>query len=314
MSAVAVMSESFPFESAITGDGSATFFSKEFQQYFHNCSGARREAFEKYLVPTHLLSLAQQQQEIHLLDVCFGLGYNSGVALDRIWQHNPRCRVVVHALERSPEVPQQACQQGVWKDWEFEPLWRQWLEVESVSGDRFLAQFLWGDARTTIQQVPRSWADAVFFDPFSPPSCPQLWTVDLFRQVARCLKPQGRLATYSCAVAVRAGMLEAGLHVGSTPPVGRPGPGTVASLSSSDLPALSERELEHLNTRAAVPYRDPSLSDSAADILHRRHEEQQNSSLEATSVWKKRWKPPRLSNANVFGARLKLRPVLPEGG
>lgn len=284
------MSRSSPLESITTRDGSVTFFSEEFQQYFHNCSGARQEALEKYVIPTCLLSLPQQRQELHLLDICFGLGYNSGVALERIWQLNPNCRVVLHALERSPDVPRQACQQGLWGNWEFEALWRQWLDRGIVESDRLSARLHWGDARTTIQQVPESWADAVFFDPFAPPSCPQLWTTDLFRQVAGRMRPQGRLATYSCAVAVRAGMLEAGLQIGSTPPVGRPGPGTVASLSPSDLPKLTARELEHLQTRAAVPFRDPSLADSMAKILHRRHKEQRDSPLEATSIWKKRWK------------------------
>ena len=130
-----------------------------------------------------------------------------------------------------------------------------------------------------------------------PPSCPQLWTVELFQQVARCLHPSGRLATYSCAVAVRAGMLAAGLYIGSTPPVGRPGPGTVAALTPDNLPELSQREQEHLQTRAAIPYRDPSLAASAEEILTNRQLEQQLSNLEATSAWKKRWKPKRCHSA-----------------
>ena len=275
----------------MTDDGSATFFSEEFQQAFHNLSGARQEALEKYVLPSHLPSLATQRDELHLLDVCFGLGYNSAVALDRIWQLNPNCRVILYALERSPEVPRQAFEEGLWGDWSFETLWGTWLDEGYVNSDRFTAYFHWGDARQTISNVPAGWADAVFYDPFSPSSCPQLWTVELFQQVARCMKPSGRLATYSCAVAVRAGMLAAGLYVGSTPPVGRPGPGTVAALTPDNLPDLCQREREHLQTRAAIPYRDPSLQASAEEIRYNRQLEQQLSSFEATSAWKKRWKP-----------------------
>ncbi|NEP55760.1 MAG: hypothetical protein F6K31_01835, partial [Symploca sp. SIO2G7] len=66
-------------------------------------------------------------------------------------------------------------------------------------------------------------------------------------------------------------------------------PGTVASFSATDLETLSVRSQEHLQTRAAVPYRDPPLSEPAPVILHRRRLEQAASSLEPTSHWKKRW-------------------------
>jgi len=44
-----------------------------------------------------------------------------------------------------------------------------------------------------------------------------------------------------------------------------------------------------LLTRAAVPYRDPSLGDRAEVIVQRRILEQQTSTLEPTALWKKRW-------------------------
>jgi len=144
-------------------------------------------------------------------------------------------------------------------------------------------------ARQTVLQVPLGWADAVFLDPFSPSVCPELWTVDFLRAVAERMRPTGILATYSCAAAVRAALLEAGLFIGSTPPVGRPWPGTVASPQPDHLPPLSPMEWEHLKTRAAVPYRDPTLKGDRAQIRLQRQREQQASPLEPTSAWKRRW-------------------------
>ncbi|BDI18427.1 hypothetical protein ANSO36C_42290 [Nostoc cf. commune SO-36] len=135
------------------------------------------------------------------------------------------------------------------------------------------------------------------------------------------LAPDGLLATYSCAAAVRTALLSAGLVIGSTPPVGRRSPGTVAAKQTllprvdgaalANLPAfggfsleqlpssrddvfsttlpLSQVEKEHLLTRAAVPYRDPQLSDLTEVIVMRRQQEQQTSWLEPTSYWRKRW-------------------------
>lgn len=59
-------------------------------------------------------------------------------------------------------------------------------------------------------------------------------------------------------------------------------------VSSAPLP-LSQVEKEHLLTRAAIPYRDPQLSDPTDVILMRRQQEQQTSCLEPTSRWRKRW-------------------------
>jgi tRNA U34 5-methylaminomethyl-2-thiouridine-forming methyltransferase MnmC len=63
----------------------------------------------------------------------------------------------------------------------------------------------------------------------------------------------------------------------------------VASFSDVELPPLSMRSQEHLQTRAAIPYRDPQLCDPAPVIVQRRQIEQQASSLEPTSHWHKRW-------------------------
>jgi tRNA U34 5-methylaminomethyl-2-thiouridine-forming methyltransferase MnmC len=52
-------------------------------------------------------------------------------------------------------------------------------------------------------------------------------------------------------------------------------------------------ELEHLQTRASIPYRDPSLADDRQTILDRRETERLASNLESTSRWKSRWESPK---------------------
>lgn len=276
----------------LTADGSYTFFSAEFGEAFHSQYGAKQEAELKFVEPTQLAYKAQQPS-LHLLDVCYGLGYNTAAALATIWSINPHCRVTWIGLELDPTVPQAAITHHLLNSWPqpIPDILTQLTTTHAIETEQLQAQLLFGDARNTIQQVDLSSfpADAIFLDPFSPPNCPQLWTVEFLGLVAQCLKPDGRLATYSCAAGVRTALLTAGLHIGATPPVGRRTPGTVASFTNTDLPALSLQEQEHLRTKAAVPYRDPQLCDSAEVILQRRTAEQRNSSLEPTSHWKKRW-------------------------
>lgn len=276
----------------LTADGSYTFFSTTFNETFHSKFGARQEAESKFVRPTHLAQKALQPRLV-LLDVCYGLGYNTAVALETIWAVNPDCQVQFLGLELDATAAIAAVDQGLFV--QYSPQVQQVVEGLARQAEAeikgFRGSLLLGDARQTIHQVHlQGWqADAIFLDPFSPPRCPQLWTVEFLHQLSCALNPQGRLATYSCAAAVRAALLANHLQIGSTPPVGRRAPGTIASFNPIDLPSLSQQEQEHLQTRAAVPYRDPDLDRTPALILQQRQLEQQYSGLETTSQWKKRW-------------------------
>ena len=295
------MPNSSKFTPQATQDGSYTFYSKEFQEAFHSSFGAKQEAEVRYIEPCQLKQLAANQSIICLLDICYGLGYNSAAALEAIWSVNPKCRVELIGLEISADVPLEAIEHNLLDRWHeattpsglppIPQLLAQLGNKSLVQAEFFTAKLLLGDARQTIQSVvTRNWqADAIFLDPFSPPKCPQLWTVQFIKLVAQCLKPTGRLATYSCAAAVRTALRLAGLQYGSTPSMGRKSPGTVASLLDTDLPPLSTQEQEHLQTRAAIPYRDIYLSNSAEQIKQLRQQEQSSSNLQSTSQWKKRW-------------------------
>ncbi len=286
----------------ITDDGSYTFFSAEFGQTFHSKYGAKEEAIYKFSIPTLLAAKASRGQ-LRILDICYGLGYNTAAALSTIWGSHPDCHVEIIALELDRTVPTAAIEHQLLVGWE-EPipqLLTRLAHKESVEIDRLQARLIFGDARQTIDRVRELGfqADAIFLDPFSPLSCPQLWTIEFIDRVAQCCAPDGRIATYSCAAAVRTALHAAGLHVADTIPVGRKAPGTIASFSPAGLPPLSRQELEHLRTRAAIPYRDPTLADSMAEIILRRELEQDDCGLETTSQWKKRWRTQHIPDRSL---------------
>ncbi|WP_413174549.1 tRNA (5-methylaminomethyl-2-thiouridine)(34)-methyltransferase MnmD [Anabaena azotica] len=281
-----------------TQDGSFTFFSQEFNQAFHSHYGAKQESYLKFALPTQVQTVAKNGI-VRILDVCYGLGYNTAAALEVIWQENPACVVEIMGLELNPEVPKAAINQHIFNDWDdkYRKILTELAFKHHLQTDCLQAKLLIGDARKSIQEVHQSGfqADAIFLDPFSPPQCPQLWTVEFIQNISFCLHQNGLLATYSCAAAVRTALLFAGLIIGSTTPVGRRTPGTIAAYPQegekkiTEIYPLSLAETEHLQTRAAVPYRDPELSDHAEVIINRRQQEQQASSLEPTSRWRKRW-------------------------
>ena len=281
------------FNPCSTDDGSYTFFSEEFGQTFHSKYGAKEEALFKYAIPT-LLAEKASRGHLRILDICYGLGYNSAAALATIWRSNPDCTVEIIALELDRSVAISAIEHHILSEWEdpISQLLAQLALSESINTPKLKAELIFGDARQTIQQViDREFiADAIFLDPFSPLSCPQLWTVEFIAQVAKCCAFDGMISTYSCAAAARTAMIQSGLSIANLTPVGRKAPGTIASFDATQVPPLSQQELEHLQTRAAIPYRDPTLSDSMAKIVIRRELEQDDCGLETTSQWKKRWR------------------------
>lgn len=281
-----------------TQDGSYTFFSAEFGETFHSLHGAKAEAFQKFADATDLPRKAQQPS-LKLLDVCYGLGYNTAAALETIWRINPCCEVELHGLELDPTVPLGALAPQLLQDWSA-PVQALLQELGQIhrSCRAGLKAYLWiGDARQKIQGLVQQGfqADAIFMDPFSPRRCPQLWTVEFLGAIAQCLAPDGKLSTYSRSAAVRAALQAAGLCIGTIPIAGQPqtahdwSQGTVAAWRSETLIPLSTMEQEHLHTRAAIPYRDPTLNDSVENILARHTQEQQTTTRESTSSWRRRW-------------------------
>jgi len=188
-------------------------------------------------------------------------------------------------------------------------------------------RMLWGDARQTLPQLleqRRGQVDLIWHDAFSPQHCPQLWTVEVLGSVAELLADGGRWISYCSAAAVREGLRLANLNVvalaaeaegveGAVEGVERaddwlkPNPsagqrrawssGTLASRAplapSAVWRRLTAMEREHLACSAGEPYRDPSATSNAADILHQRRIAQAKAltlgERSTSSAWRKRW-------------------------
>ena len=274
-----------------TEDGSVTFWSETFQETFHSSHGAKHEAEAKFVIPAKIAEKASTQTQLNILDVCYGLGYNTAAAIACVSElPEPTANLHIIALENNLEVPQQAIASGLVDIWQ--PAIAQILKIaaatQTITIENLSLQLLIGDARQTIHQVPTKWADAIFLDPFSPPHCPQLWTVEFIQLLANNLKPDGYLVTYSSSAAVRSAMLTAGLQIGAIAPIGRKSPSTIAAFAPTALPPISENEAAFLKTRAAIPYRDHTLQGTAAEIIATRKAEQNNSQLPHSSSLRKK--------------------------
>lgn len=258
-----------PFEFACrTDDGSYTFYHPGYRQHFHSTAGAGSESDRKYLGPCRIRERLRDGESLTVLEIGFGLGCNAA-ALLRAVRETGRGKVRMISLESDPAVLSAAAMLPDCPEPEMIDSLRRTGRYDSAD---FSLELILGDAR---QNLPENLAaDAVFLDGFSPETNPELWTEEFIGELKRRLKPDGSLATYSCAYPVCGALLKNGFRLYVTEPFGRKRGGLLAALTPWDrLDGLAEKDLL-ITTRstAGTPYSDPELNGSREEIL-RRHAE-----------------------------------------
>jgi len=210
----------------LTRDGTETYVNEEVGESYHSFTGAVEEALKKYAIPCKIKELAKKGKVV-ILDVCFGMGYNSAKAIDVALETNSKCEVEVYGLEYDEEIVKKIQEVNPPIDFfkHYKNLTPQNLEFKQGN---VTVKLLLGDARETVKQLPKEHFDAIFFDPFSPKTAPEMWTKEFLEEMFRVLNSTGILATYSCARIVRDNLKAAGFMYDNGPIVGRRGPGTIA--------------------------------------------------------------------------------------
>ncbi len=65
------------YEPYYTEDGSIGLYSYANKDVYHSKFGALTEAWEKFVLPSNIKSLLKKKSEIKVLDLCYGIGYNT---------------------------------------------------------------------------------------------------------------------------------------------------------------------------------------------------------------------------------------------
>jgi tRNA U34 5-methylaminomethyl-2-thiouridine-forming methyltransferase MnmC len=199
----------------LTADGSITYYNEDYDETYHSKTGAIEESERKFAEPAGI------KKGMKILDICFGLGYNSMAAMKKAK------KLSIVGLEKDREILKKIQKIKV-KGYE-----KEYGKVKNAAKNLFYKdkdaemRIIIGDATKTIKELDRKF-DAVFLDPFSPPKNPELWTEKFLKEVKKRMKKGARLTTYSCARVVRDNLKEAGFKVYDGPKVGRRGPSTVA--------------------------------------------------------------------------------------
>lgn len=318
-----------------TEDGSTGLYSNEVKDIFHSKTGAMKEAFDKFIEPSFFDEIIKKQKSTNILDICYGIGYNTKAALSLIPDgYNLSIDCLEYSdefVKLSPFIFDSLNRIDInlllfslldYKDYNFESLFnhRNYLDENMLGFIQFIQKegyisnpqllnnsFLHniyykyiaksikcdfkptvfknvsityhiGDARNTIKECNKTY-DIVFLDAFSPQKDPTLWTVDFLSLVKDKMNQNSVLVSYSKSTPFRSALNQLGLFVGKTF-VDDIDMGTVASLNKDKIiNPLSNFDIELLNTRSGITYKDANLNLRFNEILKNREIEQKNSNL-----------------------------------
>jgi len=291
----------------LTKDGSYSLRSVFFQENFHSLLGALEETKSKFTATSNLQRF--KGKSLNVLDICFGLGYNSASLLDELIKQKSYLNLYALEIDRKP-LEYSLRNESFIKLWDpkVKKIFKSLYRKDYFEDQFFKCNIFWGDAREKINIIPSSIKfDLIYLDGFSPQKCPQLWTIEFLSKITENLNHQGYLITYSSSAAVRKSLRNIGLEIFTIKPSCKNRPfwsqGTVA-ISKFDknkfkpnynFEKLSLMEEEHLLTKASIPYRDQGLNSSKDDIIRRRLDEQLFSNLASTNEWRKKWGMTKLS-------------------
>lgn len=268
----------------LTDDGSYSINSKEINhkiETLHTSTGAISESFEKFIKPMKF----NYDEDIAILDICAGLGYNSSAAIADFLKHSKSnlqidmveiskatfaCGLLVPSPIPEHDITKKAIEDELIAQ-DYVTLSLEKAEIpENININVFVE-----DARQTVQKLEDNTYDAIFLDPFSQNMAPELFSLDFFKEFRRIIKEDGIVATYTSSAPVRAAFIEAGFIIGLGPIFGRKQGGTLASPNPEmlDYSLPKNDEIRIALSDVGIPFRDPGLNNSSVTILEKRSEE-----------------------------------------
>ncbi|MGN6648748.1 bifunctional tRNA (5-methylaminomethyl-2-thiouridine)(34)-methyltransferase MnmD/FAD-dependent 5-carboxymethylaminomethyl-2-thiouridine(34) oxidoreductase MnmC [Trinickia sp.] len=207
---------------AFRDDG--TPFSPVYGDIYHSAAGAFAQAEHVFLNGNGLPERWRARRLFTIVETGFGLGGNF-LATWAAWRADPnRCeRLAYVSVEKHPfsardlqavharavaDATVAALADQLVQAW---PMLTPGLHRLEFDSGRVTLTIAFGDA---VDLLPKLWlrADAFYLDGFSPARNPDLWSLPVFKALARLAADGATLATYTCAGDVRRGLTEAGFE------------------------------------------------------------------------------------------------------
>ena len=193
-------------------DGSYTAYSSEYDEHYHSTKdGALNESLKKHIEPA--FALHAQKDHLRLIDICFGLGFNTLLSLYWRDTYYPDTTLEIYSPELDGELVASLVDFPYPEI--FEPYRNIITDIATLGAyederTQIMVEII--DARKAMRELEGEW-DVCYQDAFSPQTNPVLWTREYFADVARLMGEDGIVTTYSTALATRLALYENGFNV-----------------------------------------------------------------------------------------------------
>ena len=193
-------------------DGSYTAYSALFKEHYHSTKdGALKESLLKHVQPA--FELQKGKNELHILDICFGLGLNTLATLYYYQAHAPNTKLYIYSPEFDTKLIESLPQFHYPKEFKcYTHIIKALTTKHFYKDEKIHIELFLGDAREYIKYFHNRF-DIVYQDAFSPANNPLLWTKEYFADIEQAIKEDGILTTYSTALKTRLALHVNGFYV-----------------------------------------------------------------------------------------------------
>ena len=194
----------------VTSDGSSSAYNSEFSQHYHSVFGALQES-QRVFIELGLQAAFERFEQINVFEMGFGTGLNALLTL--LEAEKARRLVNYTTVEARPLSLEEARQLN------FDELLNSHslTALHEAPWNRPIAitplfQLLKYEGRLQDFQTEERF-NLVYFDAFAPEAQPELWTLEVFEQLAAMMHPGGLLTTYCSKSSVKRNLRAAGFLV-----------------------------------------------------------------------------------------------------
>lgn len=197
----------------LTADGSHTIQIDDLEVTYHSKHGAIQESRHVF-IDAGIVYLHQSKNptEYRVLEMGFGTGLN--VLLTAVFAEEKNVKILYHSVEAFPITAEEAAALNYGTLLERESLFTKihqapWDITVPIHSNFELHKYNTRlDAFSTQEKF-----DLIYYDAFAPTAQPELWTVEVFKQLYQRLETGGILVTYCSKGVVRRAMEAAGFRV-----------------------------------------------------------------------------------------------------
>lgn len=223
----------------IAKDGSTTFWNKNYKDYYHPKAGAFTQA-QALFIKHSQLEKRLLKEDVHLLDIGFGMGYNTFLSVE-VAQKTGSHALHVNALDQDRMLLQSSA--SVMSHTLHVKMLEALYEESFYKEHNVTIDFYNAEARYALSTM-KGLFDVIFLDPFLESNNASLVTLEFFQMLKKLLKKEGVLVCSTFLHVVQVGLIKAGFQV------------RIANDKTSDIKGIVAIHSTQEEPVVGVPYRD----------------------------------------------------------